>query len=47
VPALIVVFRRAMVEDGGLSNVLERLVHRLPGPPLPTPKVVDEGRYGA
>jgi len=30
VPALIVVFRRAMVEDGGFSNVLERLVHRLP-----------------
>jgi len=47
VPALIVVFRRAMVEDGGFSNVLERLVHRLPGSPLPTPKVVDEGRYGA
>ncbi len=47
VPALIVVFRRAMVEDGGFSNVLERLVHRLPRPPLPTPKVVDEGRYGA
>jgi putative membrane protein len=30
VPALIVVFRRAMVDEGGLSNVLERLVHRLP-----------------
>jgi cytochrome c oxidase assembly factor CtaG len=47
VPALIVVFRRAMVEDGGISNVLERLVHRLPSAPLPTPTVVDEGRFGA
>ena len=47
VPALLVVFRRAMVEDGGISNVLERLVHRLPSSPLPTPKVVDEGSYRA
>jgi len=31
VPALIVVVRRAMVEEGGVSNVLERLVHRCPG----------------
>jgi len=31
VPALIVVVRRAMVEEGGVSNVLERLVHRSPG----------------
>ena len=29
-PALIVVIRRAIVEEGGLSNVLERMVHRLP-----------------
>src|SRR5580704_19213047 len=47
VPALVLVFRRAMVEEGGLSNVLERLVHRLPSAPLPPPKVVDGGRYGA
>ena len=47
VPALIVVFRRAMVEEGGFSNVLERLVHRLPNAPLSPQKVVDEGRYGA
>ncbi|HEY5025484.1 MAG TPA: cytochrome c oxidase assembly protein [Acidimicrobiales bacterium] len=47
VPALIVVVRRAMVEEGGFSNVLERLVHRLPSPPLPPPTIVDEGRYGA
>jgi cytochrome c oxidase assembly factor CtaG len=32
VPALIVVVRRAIEEEGGLSNAFERLVHRLPGP---------------
>jgi putative membrane protein len=47
VPALVLVFRSAMVEEGGLSNVLERLVHRFPSTPLPPPKVVDGGRYGA
>ena len=30
VPALIVVIRRAVVEEGGLSNVLERMVRRAP-----------------
>jgi cytochrome c oxidase assembly factor CtaG len=34
VPALIVVIRRAIVAEGGLSNVLERVVHRLPNPPV-------------
>jgi len=34
VPALIVVIRRAMVAEGGLSNVLERVVHRLPDVPF-------------
>jgi cytochrome c oxidase assembly factor CtaG len=47
VPALIVVIRRAMSEEGGLSNVLERMAHRLPSPPPPAPKVVDEGSYRA
>jgi cytochrome c oxidase assembly factor CtaG len=47
VPALIVVVRRAMVEEGGLSNILERTVHRLPSAPLPPRKIVDEGRYRA
>jgi cytochrome c oxidase assembly factor CtaG len=31
-PALIVILRRAIVEEGSLSNVLERMVHRLPAP---------------
>ncbi len=47
VPALIVVVRRAMAEEGGLSNVLERLAHRLPSSPLPAQKVVDEKPYRA
>ncbi len=47
VPALIVVMRRATAEEGGLSNVLERVVHRLPSSGLPPPKIVDEGRYRA
>ena len=47
VPALIVVVRRAMAEEGGLSNVLERLAHRLPSSPLPAQKVVDERPYRA
>ena len=34
VPALIVVIRRAIVEEGGFSNVLERVVHRLPERPV-------------
>jgi len=42
VPALIIVIRRAVVEDGGLSNVLERVVHRLPGPPSVGQPIVDE-----
>jgi putative membrane protein len=32
IPALILVIRRAIDEDGGLSNVLDRFVHRLPAP---------------
>jgi putative membrane protein len=32
IPALIVVIKRALDEEGGFSNVLDRLVHRLPGP---------------
>ncbi len=47
VPALIVVIRRAMAEEGGVSNLLERLVHRLPDASLAPTKVVDEGRYRA
>jgi len=47
VPALIVVIRRAMTEEGGFSNVLERVAHRLPSSPLPSHKVVDEGSYRA
>jgi cytochrome c oxidase assembly factor CtaG len=42
VPALIVVIRRAVVEEGGFSNVLERMVHRLPTPPTPGLTIVDE-----
>jgi cytochrome c oxidase assembly factor CtaG len=34
VPALIVVIRRAIVAEGGFSNVLERVAHRLPNAPL-------------
>jgi hypothetical protein len=34
VPALIVVIRRAIVAEGGLSNVLERVTHRVPDAPL-------------
>jgi putative membrane protein len=30
VPALIVVIRRAMADEGGLSNVIEQMVHRPP-----------------
>ena len=47
VPALIVVIRRAMIEEGGFSNVLERMVHRLPSAALPARKIVDEGQYRA
>ncbi len=47
VPALIVVFRRAMVAEGGFSNVLDRVVHRLPSAPLAPRKIVDEGGYRA
>jgi putative membrane protein len=47
VPALIVVIRRAMADEGGLSNVLERMAHRLPSSPLPAQKVVDEKSYRA
>jgi cytochrome c oxidase assembly factor CtaG len=42
-PALIVVLRRAIVEEGSLSNVLERMVHRLPGPPPARRTIVDDG----
>jgi putative membrane protein len=35
VPALIVVLKRAIESEGSLSNVLERLSHRAPGPGLP------------
>jgi len=34
VPALIVVFRRAMVAEGGFSNAFERVVHRVPSKPF-------------
>ena len=34
VPALIVVIRRAMVAEGGISNALEHMLHRLPDAPL-------------
>ncbi|HVC69998.1 MAG TPA: cytochrome c oxidase assembly protein [Acidimicrobiales bacterium] len=47
IPALIVVIRRAMIEEGGLSNVLERVTHRLPSPPVSSHKVVDGGSYRA
>ena len=47
VPALIVVIRRAMTEEGGISNVLERMTHRLPSSPLAPHQVVDEGSYRA
>jgi hypothetical protein len=47
VPALVVVIRRAMTDEGGVSNLLERMVHRLPEAPLPSRKVVDEGPYRA
>ncbi len=47
VPALIVVIRRVMADEGGLSNVLERMAHRLPSSPLPAQKVVDEKSYRA
>jgi hypothetical protein len=42
VPALIIVIRRAVVEERGFSNVLERLVHRLPGPASAGRPIVDE-----
>jgi putative membrane protein len=42
-PALIVVLRRAIVEEGGFSNVLERLVHRFPSPPPARRTIVDDG----
>jgi putative membrane protein len=32
IPALMVVIKRAIDEEGGLSSALDRLVHRLPGP---------------
>ena len=41
-PALIVVLRRAIVEEGGFSNVLERLVHRFPSPPSASRTIVDD-----
>ncbi len=41
-PALIVVLRRAIVEEGGLSNVLEHLVHRFPSPPPARRTIVDD-----
>jgi putative membrane protein len=34
VPALIVVIRRAVIAEGGISNVLERVVHREPSVPF-------------
>jgi hypothetical protein len=34
VPALIVVIRRATVEEGGLSNVFDRMVHHAPSTAL-------------
>jgi putative membrane protein len=34
IPALIVVFRRAMVAEGGFSNAFERVVHRAPNAPF-------------
>jgi cytochrome c oxidase assembly factor CtaG len=41
-PALVVVVRRAIVEEGGISNVLERMMHRFPGPPPARRTIVDE-----
>jgi hypothetical protein len=41
-PALIVVLRRAIVDEGGLSNVLEHLVHRFPSPPSARRTIVDD-----
>ena len=34
-PALIVIIRRAVDQDGSLSDVFERVVHRSPGPGAP------------
>jgi cytochrome c oxidase assembly factor CtaG len=42
-PALIVIIRRAIAQEGGFSNVLEHMVHRLPGPPPARRTIVDEG----
>jgi cytochrome c oxidase assembly factor CtaG len=42
-PALLVIVRRAIVEEGSLSNVLERMVHRLPGPAPARRTIVDDG----
>lgn len=41
-PALIVILRRAIVEEGGLSNVIEHLVHRFPSPPSGRRTIVDD-----
>jgi putative membrane protein len=41
-PALVVVIKRAIDAEGGLSNVLERMVHRLPAPPDSRQTIVDE-----
>jgi hypothetical protein len=34
VPALVLVIRRAMLDEGGFSNLIERVVHRPGGMPL-------------
>jgi cytochrome c oxidase assembly factor CtaG len=47
VPALVVVIRRAIVREGGISNVLERMVHRVPDGLPGAALVVDEGRHRA
>ncbi len=47
VPALVVVIRRATVEEGGFSNLLERMVHRLPTSPPGLRSIVDERSNGA
>jgi putative membrane protein len=41
-PALVVIVRRAIDTEGGLSNVLERMVHRLPSPSTAPQSIVDE-----
>jgi cytochrome c oxidase assembly factor CtaG len=42
-PALVVVVRRAIDQEGGFSNVLEHVLHRLPGPVPTRQTIVDEG----